>query len=55
MDVKVLEKLSWVETAYLDAAFDEINKKYGSIDTYIQQVLGISENKREEYIHKLMN
>ncbi|MGG5208393.1 tyrosine-protein phosphatase [Chryseobacterium sp. MIQD13] len=55
MDVKVLEKLSWVETAYLDAAFDEINKKYGSIDTYIQQVLGISDNKREEYIRKFTN
>ncbi|GAA5086219.1 tyrosine/lipid phosphatase LipA [Chryseobacterium ginsengisoli] len=52
MDIKVLEKLSWVETDYLDAAFNEINNKYGSIDTYIQQVLGISENKRQEYIQK---
>lgn len=55
MDVKVLEKLSWVEAVYLDAAFNEITKKYGSIDTYIQQVLGISENKREEYIKKFTN
>lgn len=55
MDVKVLEKLSWVETAYLDAAFDEIHKKYGSMDAYIQQVLGISEDKREEYIKKFTN
>ncbi|MCW3159836.1 tyrosine-protein phosphatase [Chryseobacterium sp. WLa1L2M3] len=52
MDLKVLEKLSWVETAYLDAAFNEINKKYGSIDIYIQQVLGISEDKRQQYIQK---
>lgn len=52
MDLKVLEKLSWIESDYLDAAFDEINKKYGSIDIYIQQVLGISENKREQYIQK---
>jgi protein-tyrosine phosphatase len=52
MDVKVLEKLSWVETDYLDASFNEINNKYGSIDAYIQQVLGISENKRQEYIQK---
>ncbi|MFC3159038.1 protein-tyrosine phosphatase [Chryseobacterium arachidis] len=52
MDVKVLEKLSWVETDYLDAAFNEINNKYGSIDIYIQQALGISENKRQEYIQK---
>ncbi|MDQ0593087.1 protein-tyrosine phosphatase [Chryseobacterium ginsenosidimutans] len=52
MDVEVLEKLSWVETDYLDAAFNEINNKYGSIDTYIEEVLGISENKRQEYIQK---
>ncbi len=52
LDIGVLEKLSWVETAYLDAAFNEINKKYGSVDRYIQVVLGISENKREEYILK---
>lgn len=52
MDIKVLEKLSWVETDYLDAAFNEINKKYGSIDNYIQNVLGISEDKRQEYIEK---
>lgn len=52
MDVKVLEKLSWVETDYLDAAFNEINKEYGSIDNYIQKVLGISENERQKYIQK---
>jgi len=52
MDINVLEKLSWVETDYLDAAFNEINKKYGSVDNYIQQVLGISENKQQEYIQK---
>lgn len=52
MDLKVLEKLSWVESRYLDAAFNEINKKYGSTEGYIQQVLGISENKREQYIQK---
>ena len=52
MDIHVLEKLSWVETGYLDSAFNEIDKKYGSIDVYIHQVLGISENKRQEYIQK---
>lgn len=52
MDIHVLEKLSWVETGYLDSAFNEIDKKYGSIDVYIHQVLGISENKRLEYIQK---
>lgn len=52
MDLQVLEKLSWVEKRYLDAAFSAIDKKYGSTDAYIQQVLGISEAKREEYIQK---
>lgn len=52
MDLKVLEKLSWIESNYLDAAFDEIDKKYGSMDFYIQNVLHISEDKRKEYIKK---
>jgi len=52
MDLKVLEKLSWIESNYLDAAFDEIDKKYGSMDFYIQNVLQISEDKRKEYIKK---
>lgn len=52
MDIQVLEKLSWVEKRYLDAAFDEINKKYGSTEVYIKEVLGISEAKRNEYIQK---
>ncbi|MEF9476512.1 tyrosine-protein phosphatase [Chryseobacterium sp. 1B4] len=52
MDLQVLEKLSWVEKRYLDAAFEGINKKYGSTDAYIQQILGISDTKRNEYIQK---
>lgn len=52
MDLNVIEKLSWVEKDYLKAAFLEINKKHGSIDIYIHQNLGISENKRNEYILK---
>lgn len=52
MDLNVIEKLSWVEKNYLDAAFLEIDKKYGSIDAYIHENLEISENKRSEYILK---
>ena len=52
MDIQVLEKLSWVEKKYLDAAFGEIDQKYGSTDIYIQKALGISDPKREEYIQK---
>lgn len=52
MDIQVLEKLSWVEKRYLESAFDEITRKYGSTDVYINEILGISENKRNEYIQK---
>jgi len=52
MDLNVIEKLSWVEKDYLHASFSEIDNKYGSIDVYIHQVLGITENKRNEYIIK---
>lgn len=52
MDLKVLEKLSWVEPTYLDSTFEEIDVKYGSIEIYIEQILGISHQKREEYIRK---
>ncbi|WP_445432666.1 tyrosine-protein phosphatase [Chryseobacterium indoltheticum] len=52
MNLNVIEKLSWVEKDYLDASFSEIDNKYGSIDVYIHQVLGITENKRNEYIIK---
>lgn len=55
MDIKVLEKLSWIERSYLDAAFDEINLKYGSMDQYIHNVLGITEAQRELYIQKFLN
>lgn len=52
MDLQVLEKLSWVEKRYLDASFNEIDNKYGSMDVYVQQVLGIDEDKRQSYIRK---
>lgn len=52
MDIKVIEKLSWVDKNYLDAAFSEIDKKYGSIENYIHEVLKISDDKRNEYILK---
>jgi len=52
MDLNVIEELSWVEKDYLHASFSEIDNKYGSIDVYIHQVLGITENKRNEYIIK---
>ena len=54
LDIGVIEKGSWVERNYLQAAFDEINEKYGSMDNYIHNVLGISEAQRNLYIKKFM-
>lgn len=52
LDIGVLEKLSWIETQYLQTTFIEIDKKYGSVDNYIHTVLGIDEAQREAYIKK---
>lgn len=54
LDLGVIEKSSWVERDYLRASFDEINKKYGSMENYIHQVLDISEEQRELYIQKFL-
>ena len=54
LDIGVIEKSSWIERPYLSAAFDEIDKKYGSMGQYINQVLGISEEQREVYIRKFL-
>jgi len=54
LDIGVVEKTSWIERKYLRSAFDEIDKKYGSMDNYIHQVLGISESQREIYIQKFL-
>ncbi|WP_413532879.1 tyrosine-protein phosphatase [Empedobacter brevis] len=51
-DIKVLEKLSWIEEDYLKAAFNEIDKKYGSFENYMKIVLDISDEKRNDYINK---
>ena len=54
MDIAVLEKLSWIESDYLNATFAEIDLKYGSIDNYIHDVLQINEAQRQAYIDKFM-
>jgi len=54
LDIGVVEKTSWIERNYLQSAFDEINKKYGSMENYIHQILGISESQQEVYINKLL-
>ncbi|MNK42292.1 Tyrosine-protein phosphatase precursor [compost metagenome] len=54
LDIGVVEKTSWIERNYLQTAFDEIDQKYGSMDHYINQILGISEIQREAYIEKFL-
>ena len=54
LDIGVVEKTSWIERNYLQSAFDEIDKKYGSMENYIHQVLEISESQREVYIDKFL-
>lgn len=54
LDMGVIERTSWIERDYLQSAFDEIDKRYGSMDNYIHQVLGISEGQREIYINKFL-
>jgi len=54
LDIGVVEKTSWIERNYLQSAFDEIDKKYDSMDNYIHLVLGISETQREVYIQKFL-
>ncbi|PZU85879.1 MAG: protein-tyrosine-phosphatase [Chryseobacterium sp.] len=54
LDIGVIEKTSWIERNYLQAAFDEIDEKYGSTDNYIHQALGISKEQRNIYIQKFL-
>ena len=42
-DRGILEAFFGVKSAYLDAAFDEMNKRYGSIEQYFSKGLNISE------------
>ena len=54
MDIGVLEELSWIKPEFLNEMYASIEKKYGSVDHYIHQVLGISETEREKYVEKFL-
>jgi protein-tyrosine phosphatase len=43
---EVAAPLVGVEAAYLDAAFAEINKRYGSVDAYLSDGLGLDKKRR---------
>lgn len=52
LNQEVVENFSWINTDYLQAAFDQIDVKYGSMDLYIKQALHISDSERQAYIDK---
>lgn len=52
MDIKVLEELSWIKPEFLDTAYQSIEKKYGSMDNYIRNVLKIPDEQQKLYIEK---
>ena len=53
-DIAYLEPVMTVRPEYLQAAFDEMDKRYGSFDAYIRQGLGMSDAQvaafREKYL-----
>jgi protein-tyrosine phosphatase len=51
VDMSTYEALYYVEAEYLDAAYQEVISTYGSMESYLQNALGIS----DEMISKLQN
>lgn len=45
MSPEVMKLLVGVDGSYLDAAFDQIDRKYGSLDAYLTQRLGLSKSQ----------
>lgn len=42
-----------VEAAYLDQAFAEMIERFGSVDGYLEQALGIDASRRDRIIERL--
>ena len=47
-DPEKVRPLMIVKPEYLQAAFDEIDKVYGDFDTYLEKVLGVSPERRQQ-------
>jgi protein-tyrosine phosphatase len=45
VSVEDLEPLFWIRSDYLDAAFDEVDRRYGSFDSYLRDGLGFDESE----------
>jgi protein-tyrosine phosphatase len=52
---EVWEPVMRVDTAYLDATFDELSSAYGSIDGYLKEALGISDGALERIRQNLLD
>lgn len=47
-EAELLRPLLQVRRDYLQAAFDAIRERYGSVDAYLTEALGVDETKREQ-------
>jgi protein-tyrosine phosphatase len=52
---EVWEPVMRVDTAYLDATFDELSSSFGSIDGYLKEALGISSGALERIRQNLLD
>lgn len=52
MDLQAVEVLTTVEEGFINATFDTIDKKYGGMDSFIQNQLGIDHKTRAQLIEK---
>jgi len=51
--LKAIQNFMSVDKRYIQTAFDEIDTKYGGMDNFIRNQLGISDARRKELIKKL--
>jgi len=54
-DGSLLEPLLGVESSYLDAAFDQINKSFGSFDNFVKTGLGVDAATLQALRTKMLN
>ncbi|WP_010252884.1 tyrosine-protein phosphatase [Myroides injenensis] len=52
LNYEVVENFSWIKPEYIQAMFEEIEEKYGSMDNYIEKALKITPEQRQQYITK---
>ncbi|MHC5202441.1 tyrosine-protein phosphatase [Myroides sp. LJL119] len=50
LNYQVVETFSWIKPIFLESMFESITKKYGSMDSYIENELQISPKQRQAYL-----